>query len=110
MDIWHGAEDGLPFYFKFKKYEEHSHCKIEYWLEESILALCRRCLIVVVEEILNGANDENFKHAENELDEIINHLYFYTKNIELNCYEDLHKLLTNESLKQIIESIAKEKY
>ena len=19
MDIWHGAEDGLPFYFKFKK-------------------------------------------------------------------------------------------
>ena len=110
MDIWHGAEDGLPFYFKFKKFEEHSHCKIEYWLEESILALCRRCLIVVVEELLNGATEENFAHSENELDEIINHLYFYTKNIELNSYEDLHKLLTNDSLKQMIESIAKEKY
>ena len=29
MDIWHGAEDGLPFYIHFKKFEEHLHCKIE---------------------------------------------------------------------------------
>ena len=110
MDIWHGAEDGLPFYFKFKKYEEHTHCKIEYWLEESIISLCRRCLILVVEEILNGASDENFMYSENELDEIINHLYFYTKDLELNSYEELHELLSNESLIEMIEKIAKEKY
>lgn len=109
MDIWHGAEDGLPFYFKFKKYEENTHCKIEYWLEESIIALCRRCMIVVIEEILNGATDENFTHAENELDEIINDLYFYTKDLEFNSYDELHKLLSKESLIQIIEDIAKTK-
>ena len=109
MDIWHGAEDGLPFYFKFKKYEENTHCKIEYWLEESIIALCRRCMIVVIEEILDGATDENFTHAENELDEIINDLYFYTKDLEFNSYDELHKLLSKESLIQIIEDIAKTK-
>jgi len=109
MDIWHGAEDGLPFYFKFKKYEENTHCKIEYWLEESIIALCRRCMIVVIEELLNGATDENFTHAENELDEIINDLYFYTKDLEFNSYDELHKLLSKESLIQIIEDIAKTK-
>jgi predicted transcriptional regulator len=49
-------------------------------------------------------------YAENELDEIINHLYFHTKDLELNSYEELHELLSNESLIEMIEKIAKEKY
>ena len=109
MDIWHGGEDGLPFYFKFKKFEEHSHCKIEYWLEDSIIALCRRCMIIVVEEILNGATDDNFKEVNEELDDVINDLYFYTKDLEINSYEKLHKLLSKESLIKMIEKIAKSK-
>lgn len=109
MDIWHGAEDGLPFYFKFKKYEEHSHCIIEYWLEESIVALCRRCMLIVIEEILAGATDDNFKCSSNELDDIINDLYFYTKDLTINSYEELHKLLSKESLINMIENIAKSK-
>ena len=50
-------------------------CKIEYWLEDSIIGLARRCLIVVFEEVLNGATDKNFKVSENELDDVINDLY-----------------------------------
>lgn len=107
MDIWHDAEDGLYFYFKFKKYEEHTHCKIEYWLEESIIALFRRCFILVCEEILGGATDEDFLHQENEMDKIINDLYFYTKDLKIDSYEELHKLLSKESLIKIIENIAK---
>jgi len=110
MDIWHGAEDGLPFYIHFKSFEEHSHCKIEYWLEDSIIALARRCLIIVVEEILNGANEDNFKYSDNELDEVINDLYFYTKDLEINSYDELHKLISKESLINILENIGKNKY
>ena len=110
MDIWHGAEDGLPFYIHFKKFEEHSHCKIEYWLEDSIIALARRCLIIVVEEILNGANDDNFKVSENDLDEVINDLYFFTKDLKINSYDELHKLLSRDSLIDILERLGKNKY
>ena len=110
MDIWHGAEDGLPFYIHFKKFEEHSHCKIEYWLEDSIIALARRCLIIMIEEILNGATDDNFKVSENDLDEVINDLYFFTKDLEINSYNELHKLLSRDSLIDILEQIGKKKY
>lgn len=110
MDIWHGAEDGLPFYIHFKKFEEHSHCKIEYWLEDSIIGLARRCLLIVVDEVLNGATDDNFKVSENELDEVINDLYFYFKDLEINSYEELHKLLSKESLINILENLGKKKY
>ena len=110
MDIWHGAEDGLPFYIHFKKFEEHSHCKIEYWLEDSIIGLARRCLIVVFEEVLNGATDKNFKVSENELDDVINDLYFYFKDLEINSYEELHNLLSKDSLINILEDLGKKKY
>ena len=109
MDIWHGAEDGLPFYIKFKKFEERTHCIFEYWLEDSIIALARRCLLIVVEEIMNGATDENFKISENELDDVINDLYFFTKDLEINSYDELHKLLSKDSLIDILEKIAKSK-
>ena len=110
MDIWHGPEDGLPFYIHFKKYEEHKKCKIEYWLEDSIIALARRCLLIVIEEVLNGASDKNFMIKENDIDEVINDLYFYTKDLTINSYDELHALLKKESLIDILEKIGKSKY
>ena len=110
IDIWHNGDDGLPLYIHFKKFEEHKHCKIEYWLEDSIICIARRCLLVVIEEVINGANDSDFKIAKNDLDEVINDLYFYFKNYEINSYKDLHNLLTKESLINILENIGKRKY
>ena len=110
MDIWHGGDDGLPLYIHFKKFEENKKCKIEYWIEDSIICMARRCLLVVIEEILNGASDENFKIAQNELDEVINDLYFYFKDYEINSYDELHKLLSKESLINILKEIGKRKY
>lgn len=107
MDIWHGAEDGLPFYIKFKKFEENTHCIFEYWLEDSIIALARRLMLIVVEEVYNGASDDNFMSFDNEIDEIINEMYFYTKDLEINSYDELHKLLSKKSLIKILEDIAK---
>lgn len=110
MDIWHDGIDGLPLYIHFKKFEENKRCKIEYWLEDSIICIARRCLLVVVEEILNGANEENFKLANNDLDIIINDLYSYFRNYEINSYEDLHDLLSKKSLINVLKEIGKNKY
>ena len=110
MDIWHGGDDGLPLYIRFKKFEEDKNCKIEYWLEDSIICMARRCLLVVIEEVMNGATDDNFKIAENELDEVINDLYFHIKDYEINSYNELHNLLSKESLISILKEIGKRKY
>ena len=56
------------------KKRESKRCKIEYWLEDSIICMARRCLLVVIEEILSGATDNNFKTAHNDLDKVINDL------------------------------------
>ena len=110
MDIWHDPEDGLPLYIHFKKFEENTHCKMEYWLEDSIICIARRCLLVVIEEILNGASDENFIIKENDLDEVINDLYYHFKDYEINSYDDLHNLLSKKSLINVLKDIAKKKY
>lgn len=108
MDIWHGGEDGLPFYLNFKKYLiDGIHCKHEYWLEESIIALFRRCFLTVIEEVLNGATSENFKYHENDLDIVINDLYFYTQDLEITSYNQLHKLLSRESLIEMMEEMSR---
>ena len=110
MDIWHDGEDGLPLYIHFKKFEENKKCKIEYWLEDSIICMARRCLLVVIEEVLNGASDENFKIEKNDLDKVINDFYFHFKNIEINSYNQLHNLLSKESLINTLKEIGNKNY
>lgn len=110
IDIWHDGIDGLPLYIHFKKYEENKHCKIEYWLEDSIICIARRCLLNVIEEVLNGANDENFKIKETDIDEVINDLYFHLKNLQINSYQELHNLLSKESLINILKELGENKY
>lgn len=110
MDIWHDGADGLPLYIHFKIFEKNKKCKIEYWLEDSIICMARRCLLVVIDEVLNGATDKNFKISKNDLDQVINDIYFYLKNIEINSYEELHNLLSKQSLINILKEIGKSKY
>ena len=39
-----------------------------------------------------------------------NDLYFYFKDLEINSYEELHNLLSKESLINILEDLGKKKY
>lgn len=110
MDIWHDGEDGLPLYIHLKKFEENTHCKIDYWIEDSIICMARRCLLVVIEEILNGADDKNFTIVQNNIDQVINDLYFHFKDYEINSYDRIHNLLSKESLIKILKEIANKKY
>ena len=100
IDLWHNPEDGLSFYLYFKEYEKkHPHSKFQYWLENSLIALYRRYLLTLIEESLNGYNDNDYR---NKKDKLLNDLYFKTKNITLNSYDDVYKLLSNESILRLL--------
>ena len=101
-DIWHNAEDGLPLFIRFYDLLKDKKVKVEYWLIESIIAMLRRCLLTVIEESLNGANDSNYQRSKNEYDKIINHLYFKTKNLRFNSYQEILDILSKDNLLKLI--------
>lgn len=92
IDLWHNPEDGLPMYLKFKKLEK-ANTKYSYWLETGIKAMYRRCALIVIEEVLNGSTDENYKKAKNDIDKIINQIYFDNKDTVITSYQDIEKLI-----------------
>ena len=102
IDIWHNPEDGLPMYLKFKKILNDNKIVIDYWLEKSILAMYRRCLLTVIEESLMGYTDKNYKVVENEYDKIINDLYFKTKDRVFNSISEIKEILQDNTLINLI--------
>lgn len=102
-DLWHNPEDGLPIYLQIKELESlHKGTKFQYWLEKSLIAMLRRCLLTVYEESLQGYTDKDYQKANNPIDKIINTLYFRTKNITIYHYDDIYNLLKDESLLRLI--------
>ena len=102
IDLWHDPEDGLPLYLYFKQYEKKSKAKFQYWLETSLIALYRRYLLMLIEESLNGYTDKDYQKANSDLDRFINNLYFKTKNITLNKWDDVNRFLSDESILRLI--------
>lgn len=93
-DLWHDPEDGLPLFVSLKRINEDIDC----WLETSMYALLRRCMITLIEETLNGSKEEDYKFAKIYTDKVINQYYQKTKNLPINSKEDLIALLSDENL------------
>ena len=93
-DIWHSPDDGLPLFLKIKKINRHIDC----WLEVSMYALLRRCMFTLLYEQMNNYGENNYLKAKIATDEVINKLYFKTKNILINNEEDLSKILSDNYL------------
>ena len=53
----------------------------------------RRCALIVLEELLNGSTDNDYKKANNEIDKIINKIYFDNKQKTINCFEEIESLI-----------------
>lgn len=99
-DIWHNVHDGEMLYLKLKAKESHHEgTNFDYWIETSILAMLRRQTLTIFEEYLDGFTEEDYKHSSNENDTIINKIYYYHKNTVIKSFDDLHQILTDESLK-----------
>ena len=97
-DLWHDPEDGLPLFVSLKRINKNIDC----WLETSMYALLRRCMITLIEETLNGAKEEDYRFAKIYTDKVINHYYQKTKKLPLNNKEDLDVLLSDEKLLSLI--------
>lgn len=93
-DLWHSPEDGLSLFVQLKRINKNIDC----WLEVSMYALLRRCMISLIEENTLGYKDDNYKFAKNYTDRVINKYYLKTKNLTLNTDEDINKLLNNNNL------------
>lgn len=100
FDLWHNAEDGLPLYINVL--EEDIHCPTGFWIEESLIAMYRRCLLTVIEESLQGYTDDDYRRSKNAIDKVINQIYFKTKNLRLNSYQEIYNLLSKDSIKKLI--------
>ena len=89
-------------YLKFKKILKGKNIVTDYWLEKSILAMYRRCLLTVIEESLMGYTDKNYKTVENEYDTIINDLYFKTKDRTFSSLKEIKEILQDNALLKLI--------
>jgi len=98
-DLWHDANDGLPIYINLKK---AISIPSDYWIEESLIALYRRCLITVIEESLQNKHDNDYKYAYNPTDKIINQIYFKTKNVEFYDYESIHEFCSKDNILKLL--------
>ena len=97
-DLWHSPEDGLSLFVQLKRINK----KIDCWLEESMYALLRRCMISLIEENTLGYGEDNYKFSKTYTDRVINKYYQKTKNLTLNTDEDLNKLLDKNNLLSLL--------
>ena len=96
--MWHTPEDGLDLYIELKRINKDIDC----WLETSLIAMLRRCMITLIEEQLDGLKEDNYKKAKTVTDRVINHFYQVTKNLVINNEDDLFNLLSDGSLLELI--------
>ena len=98
-DLWHDPEDGLELFVKLKNIDE----KIDCWLNTSMYALLRRCMITLLEEQLNGYQEDAYKFFKTYTDKVINVYYQKTKNLHLEKDEDLNSLLNDNYLLTLLK-------
>lgn len=92
-DLWHNPEDGIPMYIRFEKMANDRNVKINYWLNDSLKSMKRRCLITIFEEYFMGYTDKDYRFAKNANDQTINHLYSIYKNKNIQNIDDIKNVL-----------------
>lgn len=101
VDLYHGSNDGIEIYLKFKQLELRSKNYL-YWLENSLINVIRRNLITIIFEHVNNMNC-SYTTSKNINDQIINNLYDIIKDKTFSSYQEIHDLLTSENIKKIVK-------
>lgn len=101
VDLYHGSNDGIEIYLKFKQLELRSQNYL-YWLENSLINVIRRNLITIIFEHVNNMNC-SYTASSNFNDQIINNLYDIIKDKTFSSYQEIHNLLTSENIKKIVK-------
>lgn len=104
-DLWHREDDALPLYMALKKIQKEKQLNMNYWIERSILTYLRRIVITLMNEEYSGSKDEDYQHAETELDSIINKLHFAFVDIEFENVNEIKDFLLEQNLRTSLSSL-----
>ncbi len=102
-DIWHSTEEGTPLFTKLIKYENDYGLKFQYWLETSLLAMVRRCLIQIILDYYDNYSDKDYQNADNDIDQLINDLYFKVKGNKFTTSDELYRFLSDDNIREILK-------
>ena len=101
-DIWHDANDGILPFIRLKEIEGRLNIPFMYWLDTSLLAMVRRSIITILVEHLENDNPR-YDIANNDLDKAINQIYLKIKDLHLKNKEQVHDLLSDESIDKLLK-------
>ena len=102
-DIWHDANDGIASFIKLKEIEGKLNIPFMYWIDTSLFAMVRRCIVTILVEHLENDNPR-YDVNKDEMDKVINTIYFKIKDLKLNTKEDIHNLLSDEYIDKLLKN------
>ncbi len=106
VDIYRTAQDGLPLYAAFKKLEnKFGDIEFHYWLEDSILGLFRRYLMIYLEEQLQGLKHENYQSPKTIDDRVLSEIHHLNHQRNIENITGLQSWLSKENMKRMIVDI-----
>lgn len=106
VDIYRTAQDGLPLYAAFKKLEnKFKGMKWHYWLENSILGLFRRYLMIYLEEQLQGLGDESYQSPKKMEDRFLSDIHRINKSTNIENVTQIQSWLSRENMKRMLVNI-----
>ena len=83
-----------------KNAESNKVKEYSYWIEDSLVSICRRCMVSAIYEELNSI--ESIKPETFE-DKVINTYRKYISESNLDNYESIIKLLKKENLINLLK-------
>ena len=99
VDLWRDIDDGLPLYVLTNKLAlRHPKTTFDYWIEDSMIAVLKRCLINIIYN--NIYNEEIFD--DNYYYYLLNKFNDALKDYKINTVSDINKLLSKEFIKNLI--------
>lgn len=104
IDLWHDEIDGLPMYEKFLKLEKEN-IRYSYWIEDSFIAIVRRCLINLLNEQYFTFTNAKYDKEYNYFDHIINRVYLLTKDKVFDSFDEIIDFVSKENIKELLKSI-----
>lgn len=106
VDIYRTASDGLEQYIQFKKIEaKFPHIQWHYWLEQSILGLFRRYMMIYLYEQFHRISINNPKRSKRFADRLLDQIYRMHQAEKLVSVTQLNHWLSEASLKEMLTNI-----
>ena len=99
VDLWRDIDDGLPLYVLTNKLAlRHPKTTFDYWIEDSMIAVLKRCLINIIYN--NIYNEEIFD--DNYYYYLLSKFNDALKDYKIDTVSDINKLLSKEFIKNLI--------